>query len=482
MAVILIGNSFSRLVDFDSTSLASIKKALTYKDAEVAREKQRIFMQMQRAKNMGNNRMYYGMKAQLAELPPETVCWLLKDKFPTGHLNIVKEALRGVSFKVLDKREPPGEYLTLRWDNRPPSMRYYQEEMTALADKHERGVFEAAVGSGKSRVITELIKTKGVNTLIVVPSLALQEQLFRTLVMAFGSSKVGIYNAASVKSKKKLKPIRITNIQAVAALSKKEQAHKLLEDVDMFIVDEVHHAGARTYTDLLGEIDHIYYRYGFTGTFLRNDSKTMDMHGFLSNRLYHYPPSKATSEGYLTPVTYVMTDLSAKAHRNYQKEYDINYCGNPRLLNEINNIIDEIPNDEQILILVKRKEKSGEVIKSFLEEQGIDCTYVSGDNKKEEINNAIEAFNDRKIKILIGSTVIGEGVDVHSTQNLILCTGGKSEVEFVQACGRAVRLSPGKTNASIYDFFWRGSFYLQSHSEKRLKMFQSHFEGELRER
>jgi superfamily II DNA or RNA helicase len=324
-----------------------------------------------------------------------------------------------------------------------------------------------------------LIKQKEVNTLVVVPSKALKRYIHETLSLAFGSDKVEMIDAASMKkSKGKFKPIRICNVQTLAALQKKGSLlDELVADIDMFIVDEVHHSGAKSYLDLLAKLKHVYYRYGFTGTFLRNDSKTLDMHGFLSNRIYLYKPKTALEDKFLTPIDYVINRVQGIPHKAYPKEYELNYCGSKGLLSKITEIVQSIPAGEQILVLVKQKEKSGAIIHEWLTQQGYPNTYISGDDKSSVIDNAIEAFNEKTIKILIGSSVIGEGIDLYSAQHLILATGGKSEVAFTQALGRAVRLSPGKARSCVYDFSFQGARYLDKHLKIRLETFQRDFAG-----
>ena len=241
----------------------------------------------------------------------------------------------------------------------------------------------------------------------------------------------------------------------------------------------VANCGAKTFTDLLPEFQHVYYKFGFSGTFLRGDSKTMDMHGFLSEIIYNYPAKKATEEGYLTPTCYKIHTILGKGSRNYHKEYTDNYCGK-KFFSDIVDIVLDIPKDEQILILTDRKEKSGEALFKMISGFRKECVYVSGDENKEQIQQHIEDFNDKKVKIMIGTTVIGEGIDVHSTQHLILANGGKSVIKIVQAIGRCVRKHEGKEKSYIYDFNFAGTTYLEGHLSQRLKIYKDNFDGEIR--
>jgi len=383
-------------------------------------------------------------------------------------------------YEIKDARIVPDYENILRWYNKPHKPRYYQENMINLSKDHCRGVFESAVGSGKTLIMEYIIKEKAVNTLILVPSRALLEQTYRFLKKSFGKNNVEIVTGDKIRRQKQLKaPIRITTIQTLVSLAKDKLIKPILSDIDMLMVDEVHHVGAKSYGDLLPYFDHIYYRYGFTGTFLRNDSKTLEMLGFLSDVLYQYSPKQAAEEGFISPVKFKIKNLVGTAIEDYAKEYKENYCGRPEILSAIYSRIQLIPKDEQILILVDRKETSGAVIHKHLMMHGVDATYISGDNTGKEIGDAIGAFNEKTIRVLIGSTVIGEGVDINSTQHLILATGGKSIIKIVQAIGRCVRLHPDKTQSYVYDFNFVDTNYLSKHCHQRVDIYNNQFSGEV---
>jgi superfamily II DNA or RNA helicase len=158
----------------------------------------------------------------------------------------------------------------------------------------------------------------------------------------------------------------------------------------------------------------------------------------------------------------------------YQKEYDELFCGNRPWIQNIANITSTY-GTEQILILVNKKDKCGALVHEYLKSLNISNSYISGDNSKDEINNTIEAFNDKKIRVLIGSSVLGEGIDIRSTDHLVMCQGGKSEIAIVQAIGRAIRLYDGKKKAYIHDFKFEGTKYLIKHSEEREQIYLRNF-------
>jgi superfamily II DNA or RNA helicase len=485
--VLLIGNSFTKL--FGATQKASdeIRAALTYTNEEVKQQRSALLRKMAYAKKRQNRKMLFGAKKQFDDLASqEVVCWFDESKvtpeFPTGLLSLVERILKSLNepYSLKDLRIKPAPTLTLRWKNQPPRMRYYQAEMVDLALSKHRGVFESAVGSGKSRIITQIIKELEVVTLVVLPSSTLVQQTLRVLTLAFGKKHVEQVTTDKVKNGKRLGNIRLCTIQTLASLQKQGIHNKLVQDVQLLVCDEIHHSGSKSYTNILSDLDHVFYRFGFTGTFLRNDSKTMDMHGFLSEKLYSYPAYKATIEGFLTPVQFHIHQLPGKSSKKYQTEYSNNYGDNEPFLEEISKIIFNAASTEQILILVDRKATVGSVIHDYLNSQGIDSTYVSGDHSKDIISEAIAEFNEKHIRILIASTVLGEGIDLFSTDRLILARGGKSEIAIVQAIGRAVRLAEGKKKALVHDFNFYGTNFLAKHSKIRESIYQNTFGGDVK--
>lgn len=475
---LVVQNSFVKVEGVMHPDVAQLlTQVMTYKN-DIEAEKGQMFFQMKMAKRNGNMKQFYACKAAVEKLEAnEYVCLFRNGSFPTGLLNIALAALEALQapHQVEDLRESPGQTAFLKWQNAPWDPRYYQKEMIDLGLKSGRGVFEAAVGTGKSLVMANLIKAISCNSLVIVPSKGLSGQLYRDFCVWFGERNVQLLDAAKIRKLGKPRAISIVTVQSLGSLVKSGDFSEFAKHIDALYVDEVHHAGASTYTQLLKDLEHVYYRYGFSGTFLRNDNKTLEMWSFLSNVLYQYPAHRAIQEGYLTPVQVMMHKMKGKANKKYQSEYDYNYCANPHLLQKVTDITYSFP-DSQVLILVNKKDKCGAVIHEYLKSMGIDNNYISGDNDKDEINDAIVRFNEKDTRVLIGSSVIGEGIDVRSTDHLIMSQGGKSEITMVQAAGRAIRLYEGKSIAYIHDFSFENTHYMQKHADERREIYERNFQ------
>jgi superfamily II DNA or RNA helicase len=281
-------------------------------------------------------------------------------------------------------------------------------------------------------------------------------------------------NTTAIKSNKKLKPILISTVQTLASLTKQNLVGVIMKHVQSLMIDEAHHAAASSYMNLLPHMNDVYYRFNFSGTYTRNDNKFMELWGVCDEKLYTYNSVQATKDGYLTPVEFIIKELKGSMGGDYQDEYKLNYGGKV-FHDAIVETVKEIPKDKQILILVDRKELVGEQIRDWLSLAGIEVDYLTGDNKREELTEAMERFNEKKTRILVASTVLGEGADIRSTDYLILARGGKSEIAVTQAIGRAVRLHPGKTKAYVIDFEISNTQWLKKHAKLRRNTYVEEF-------
>ena len=272
---IFLGNSFSKVSGISEEVYKTLEKALTYTDEDVYHEIQQTKKLLGiSARKKQFKRVGY-LKKRLRELEESLeVCWLDRGKFPTGHLKIVKEVLEKekIAFNIEDLRIKPKSLLELPWKEKDREPRYYQKDMVEASKSAHRGVFESAVGTGKTFIMMLLIRLFRVPTLVIVPSRPLLEQTYEEFSKNFGKKWVSVVSSSTKKENRK--PIQICTIQTLSSLLKKNSIKNIIEDTHLLCIDEVHHSGSQSYTNLLPHFDHIYYRFGFSGTFLRNDSKT----------------------------------------------------------------------------------------------------------------------------------------------------------------------------------------------------------------
>ena len=78
--------------------------------------------------------------------------------------------------------------------------------------------------------------------------------------------------------------------------------------------------------------------------------------------------------------------------------------------------------------------------------------FLSGDDNLAKRTAVLNAVRNKQCKILLGTTIFDEGLDIPSADCLILAGAGKSSTRALQRIGRVLRKHPGKERAYIFDF------------------------------
>jgi superfamily II DNA or RNA helicase len=412
--------------------------------------------------------------------------------FPTGLMRRVCKVLQmyNIPFKIEDNRKiPQNGKLSLTTKIEEPKA--YSDQDAALRALSEspsgRGICVLPTGVGKTRVMKDLIQKLGVHTLVVEPGVNLKKQVCDYLEACFGPvvgefSKVG-----------ELSPITVCNLDALTNCPKER-----LAQFDCVIFDEYHHEACAT-ARMINEVklDDIYYKYAFTATNFRNNKNEMVLlESVMSNEVYSISPLCAIDRGYIVPISYYRQDIQDKPpenfdtgpfapseaelsdmwerqkkgmkyHRVYKKFITLEDERNEKIIAQAQDLMQK---GIQTLILVKEI-AHGELLHQELS----DSVFVNGSQDKAFNFSSISDFNSSKIPIIIGTSVIGEGIDTKSAGAVILGNAEKAESKIMQNIGRVVRTFPGKDRGLVFDYNDLGHETTAKHSKKRAKIIKKHF-------
>lgn len=379
-------------------------------------------------------------------------------EFPTGLLSKVVRfcKMKELPYQIDDLRVKPATKREFVCTFPEPIVpRYYQNEAVGRTDIYSRGVFVVGTGGGKTVTAAMVIDKFKQDTLFVTPDTDLRDQAFEDFAEWFGADAVGM----DVKDEH---PIVVQNIQSLARRDK-----KFFKRFKMVVIDEFHHSAAKTYQKINHYCENAYYRYGFTGTFLRSDGADMEMHGVLSSVIFKKTTSELIEEGFLVRpyITVVRYETRPEYGRNcnYKTAYDhiVQDAGFHQVSAEIAN--KKISEGKQTLIVVRRIEH-GEALQEIIP-QGI---FVHGTMDKKERQRLKKAFINKEIPCLIATNIFGEGTDIPSIDVFINCRCEKTEIQTKQGIGRALRKADGKDKAEVYDFLIIGQKHLENHSVERI--------------
>ena len=170
------GNSFTSLPNTLSHDMVNfINHTLSY----VIDNTQNIFRLRAMLKHAQTEKEALALKTQISNMSQYQRIYLMRGmNVPTGLLNIVKVCLdtQKINYEIQELHRKPGFGSKLKWVVKYLGLRYYQEEAIDECMKAGRGVVEAAMGTGKTLMMADLIRRYRLTTLIVVPSTGLVRQ------------------------------------------------------------------------------------------------------------------------------------------------------------------------------------------------------------------------------------------------------------------------------------------------------------------
>jgi superfamily II DNA or RNA helicase len=317
-------------------------------------------------------------------------------------------------------------------------LRNYQVEAIQELTKYKRACIELSTGLGKSFIILSLvlsiIKT-GRRAIIVVPTEYLVGQMY-DLIKKYHN------NVTAVGGYRK-NPTLGADVMVITAQSAKKYA----DNYDTIIIDELHHAPANTWAELLSNCKKATHVYGFTATAFRADGLTLAIHAFCGPIVYSRNVRWGIENGWLKPAKVFLATVQPKkpdgdslilskrigaqaAYKTLVSHKDTMSYAKKTLLNAINK-------GRKVIILFKTVMACKAFVKAC--EPELKLEVASSKWKKP-----IDDFRDGKTNVLVSNDkLLSEGIDIPDANALILLTNHSSDVTTYQAIGRVLRKSPG---------------------------------------
>ncbi|UIJ63722.1 DUF3427 domain-containing protein [Amycolatopsis acidiphila] len=228
---------------------------------------------------------------------------------------------------------------------------------------------------------------------------------------------------------------------------------------DVVVVDEFHHAEARTYQKML---KHLRPKelLGLTATPERGDGR--DVRNFFDGRsAYELPLWEALSADLLVPFHYFGiaddVDLSGVAWK--RNAYDVEglaalYTGNDaraaKVLSELRNKITDVGRIRALGFCASVAHS--EYMARVFREAGIAAQAVSGNTPQGERDAAIQALRAGQVNALFAADLFNEGLDIPEVDTALFLRPTDSATVFLQQLGRGLRRAPGKAVLTVLDF------------------------------
>ena len=474
MVKVIIGNVYSKIVGFIPEEVSiELDKVLSYK-VDGAQYIQKV----KDGKWDGFVRLYYKNQGQ---------------SFFTGLLAIVRERLKKfkIEYEILDRREKPEiNYPELAFvPNSKYEERDYQDFTIKRSLQFTRGVESICTGGGKTLIVTKLIsEIKTYPFIFYVLTKDLMEQA-HSVMTEFLNQPIGMIGDGKCDIKK----ITVCTIQtAIMALNdgntkfkisdysfddedkwdekgiedaeKSAKIRKLIQIARGIFMDECHHISSRTAKEVFLASPNAYWRFGGSATPNRESGDDIMIQALLGSKIVDISASYLIKRGWLVKpyVFFEPIEDNTNLH-SYHKIYKTCVVNNDKLNTHVADTAKHlVSRGLSVLILVKQYEH-GDYLKSILP----GSEFITGKVTSKKRTEMLEDLRQKKIMILIATSLADEGLDIPSLDAVLIPSCGKSSTRLFQRIGRSLRKDKeGKKDRSIVVIYDHDAKYLSKHTQR----------------
>ena len=322
-------------------------------------------------------------------------------------------------------------------------LRDYQLEMLSKLEKawkkHRSVMIQMPTGTGKTHLIAEVIrqqKGKG-EVLVVAHRRELLDQI-RGTIAAFGIDQ---------------EENRIV-VESIQKLSRKSPTLT----PTLVIVDEAHHALAKTYKQLWEWWPKAKFL-GLTATPCRLSGETFtDLFDIL---LQSYSIQKFIDDGWLSDFEYISAapgSLMAKKVRllkkrsagDYQETEMATVLDVPESIQHLYDTYERFAKGKKGIVYAINRAHA-QHITEYYQQQGVCCAVIDGKTPSEERKRLVADYLEGTISVLVSIDCFSEGFDAPEVEVIQLARPTLSLSKYLQQVGRGMRVSPGKPHVLILD-------------------------------
>ena len=355
----------------------------------------------------------------------------------------------------------------------PFALRDYQEAcLKAIENNLSKEILDQLIilptGAGKTIIFSELIRRKNLKTLIIAHRLELLEQAEEKLKFVAPDIESGFFCSA----RKELgKQVTIASIQS--ASSPKNRELFLKEDFELLIIDEAHHAAARSYLELMDylgfkQLDKVRHNkastsgivLGFTATAKRGDRKALKR--IFDTIAYELKLEELVTRGFLARPKglHVTVDIDLEDVQTIMGDYK-------KL--SLRKVMTSDPARKIVVKTIKKfaSERKGivfscdiehaELLQEDIENGGFTCEVVHSNISLDRRRKSIKDFREGNVQFLINPMILTEGFDCPLADCMINAAPTQNKPLYIQKAGRVLRLHPEKKNALLIDFGYAGA-------------------------
>jgi superfamily II DNA or RNA helicase/HKD family nuclease len=255
---------------------------------------------------------------------------------------------------------------------------------------------------------------------------------------------------------------------------------------DYVVIDEFHHAAAKTYTDILEHLEPKELL-ALTATPERGDGKRVQdlfFDGIISSELRLWD---ALDRQLLAPFDYFgiaeETDFTSidwsngkYSAKGLEEKVTRNDLRDRLVLNQIQKHVYE-PASMKALVFCVGLEHAN-YIGELLANHGLKSLVLTGSSNDAERSAGILELAAGRINAIVTVDIFNEGVDIPEVDTVIMLRPTESSVVFLQQLGRGLRKSPGKESVTVLDFI--GAHRTEFRMDKKFEALTGLLPGQLK--
>lgn len=340
------------------------------------------------------------------------------------------------------------------------------EALNALSEARavgaKRGLVVLPTGLGKTYLAAfDAAKFSG-RILFVVHNNEILQQACSTFQRVMPDRSAGLFNGTQRDAKSH---VVCANVYSLHRRNLKEFFTN--HDFDYIIIDEFHHAAARSYRELLAYFNPM-FTLGLTATPVRTDEQ--DVIALLDrNVVYSLDAGTAIERGFLVPFNYTAfrddIDYSRIHHNGFR--YDVADLNRALIIEKRDEAIYKryVEDGKEKAIGFCVSIEHANRMAEYFTGRGIAAVSVHSLLPKLVRDRAISDFRDNRLAVVFVRDMFNEGVDFPDVRTLMFLRPTESRLIFMQQLGRGLRLSPRKGEVKVLDFIgnYRGAEHVYSY-------------------
>jgi superfamily II DNA or RNA helicase len=362
--------------------------------------------------------------------------------------------------------------------------RDHQDKSIKKALNKGRGVIVIPTAGGKTLIMSGIIESlrlsmgnPNAKALVIVPSLQLVTQTAKDFT-EYGMEKVTKWSGDNTPD-----PEATTIVAGTQILLSEKSDLSILDDIDLLLVDEVHGLRRGNEINKILQLINCSYKFGFTGTMPPSLIDQWNIIGKIGPIIYEEKTQDLKIRNYVSDFKIIILNIKHQNIPNFTKNVtrpaeaynnEIDYLMNNSRRNEIiAKLASRLQNNT--IIMVDRIDHGINIELALKEicKEDRPIYFIRGSTEIEEREKIRTLMDGRSDVIVVAvSKIFSTGINIPNLHNIIFASAGKAKIKIMQSIGRALRLHPTKTMATIFDIA-DNTKYSKNHLTERIKLYET---------